>query len=371
MFRLRSDSRLQVFLNNTGSNPMPKYFQWMYLVWEMQSRILSLKLLDLTNPIIVICSSLLEWAIQRKSFLIYELERILEQEVEFDTKIKDSPIVLNPIDEMHPNRRWFQTIAMSFTGIFDVNFDKRDAEILKVIHGGKVSLVLDPFFALIMNASESSSRTNMMFSYNEAWQLTIRYILQRKDHLIDSKSPDIMVLKNDPLRFAFKVNSLHKDQLGKLVRSQLYLPAPRISNNSPLWKSPNFNKNAVGKKLPMTESAYQLFNNQPLNNPLRSYLPNQPANPTHTSMTQSDNRILNQNQFSYTSSTLPCPMTIQPEFNPRNKVLYSPLLSPSPQNRKCIQYQAIHPLAAGTPHNEEGESTKSSIQISKSTKKDF
>ena len=370
MFRLRSDSRLLIFLNNTGSNPMPKYFQWTYLVWEMQSRILSLKLLDLSNPIIVICSSLLEWAIQRKSFLIYELERILEQEVEFDTKMKDPPIVMNPIDEMHPNRRWFQTIAMSFAGIFDVNFDKRDAEILKIIHGGKVPLVLDPFFALIMNASESSSRTNLTFSYNEAWQLTIRYILQRKDHLIDSRSPDIMVLKNDPLRFAFKVNSLHKDQLGKLVRSQLYLPAPRISSN-PSWKTPNFNKNAVEKKLPMAEPTYQLFNSQPINNPLRSYLPNQSGNQTHTSMAQSDNRKRYQNQLSYTSSTLPRPMTIQPEYNPRYKVLYPSFLSPSPQSRKCIQYQATHPSAVDTPHNERTELTKGSTQISESTKKDF
>ena len=71
MFRLRHDSRLQIFLNATGPHPMPKYFQWTYLVWEMQTRILSLKLLDLSNPVIVICSSLLEWTIQRKSFLIY------------------------------------------------------------------------------------------------------------------------------------------------------------------------------------------------------------------------------------------------------------------------------------------------------------
>ena len=166
-----------------------------------------------------------------------------------------------------------------------------------------------------------------------------------------------MVLKNDPLRFAFKVNSLHKDQLGKLVRSQLYLPAPRISSN-PLWKTPNFNKNAVERKLPMAEPTYQLFNSQPINNPLRSYLPNQSGNQTHTSMAQSDNRKRYQNQLSYTSSTLPRPMTIQPEYNPRYKVLYPSFLSPTPQSRKCIQYQPIHPLAVDTPQNEKNELTK-------------
>ena len=362
MFRLRHDSRLQIFLNATGLHPMPKYFQWTYLVWEMQTRILSLKLLDLSNPIIVICSSLLEWTIQRKSFLIYELEKILEQEVEFDTKIKDSPILLNPIDEMNPNRRWFQTITMSFTGIFDANFDRRDAEILKVIQEGKASLMLDPFFALIMNASENRSRTNMMFSYNEAWQLTIRYIMQRKDHLIDSKSPEIIVLKNDPLRFAFKVNSLHKDQLGKLVRSQLYLPAPKIPNSYPIWRRPSFYKSAIGKKIPMVDSTYQLFNN-----PLRTHMSNQPITSTYTRSTRTDDKAPNRIQ-----SLSPCAATHRPRatqlpvFNPSRQVvttrLPGNLLTP-PQNSKPIEYQATDPLAADVHNRKESDLAKNPNQL--------
>ena len=176
MFKLKDNSRLRVFLDNTGHSQLPDSFPFPILFWEMQTRILTLNLLDHANPLIVICSSLLEWAIERRAFQTCELGQILRQEVESVDKAKGLSMNACTMGETDTNQDSKQDNNMNFTGIFDTEFHTRDTEIKRLIHIGNFSFLLSPIFALIINADECGSRTNMFFSYDEAWKLAMRYI---------------------------------------------------------------------------------------------------------------------------------------------------------------------------------------------------
>ena len=250
MFKLKDNSRLRVFLDNTGHNQLPNSFPFPILSWEMQTRILTLNLLDHTNPYIVICSAFLEWAIERRAFLICELDQILKQEIEPVGKEKGSSMETNTMGETITNQGLNQDNNMAFTGIFDTEFHTRDTETKRLIYIGKFSFLLSPIFALIINADECGSRTNMLFSYDEAWKLALRYIHQRREHIVDHKNQNIIILKNDLLRLAFRVNSLHISQLGRLIRSQLYHPTLNESDNTLLRRAPLYNRGIIGRRFP-------------------------------------------------------------------------------------------------------------------------
>ena len=236
MFKFKDNSRVKVFLKNTGTSFIPESFCWTHLVWEMQNRILQENLLDVSNPAIVLCSQLLEWAIEKKAFLIYELDNILKKEVEPQVEALNPPIVINPIDIQYPNLRWFNTINL--TGLFDAEFQKKDDEILAHIYYDSNRFTLDPYFASITNSNSlNTQKLRTHFSYNEAMNLTTRYIYQRQNHLLDKRNPDILIIKDDPLRFAFRVNSVHRTQLEKLVRSQLS-PVTPFKTSPSCWDFP-------------------------------------------------------------------------------------------------------------------------------------
>ena len=61
----------------------------------------------------------------------------------------------------------------------------------------------------------------MIFSYEEVTQLLSKYILSRKDDILDPRNISLALEANDPNGMAFGVRAFHRCQINDLLKQQL------------------------------------------------------------------------------------------------------------------------------------------------------
>ena len=171
------------------------------------------RMFDYRNPSVILCTTELEQALDRKALHVAEVRNVIMDQIEEEDSLKIYGST-NMIPESRgnlqlENPRHARTMCVA----------------TNIITHEDAKFRLKPLFLVVVQSIEGMDQRQTIFKYKEIAQLLSRYILSKKDIFFDYRNVKVAIVKGDPLGDAFGVSAFHKCQFNTLLRSQL-IPIP-------------------------------------------------------------------------------------------------------------------------------------------------
>lgn len=190
------------------------------------------RLFDPANPMIVICDTFMEEALQVKAFHITDLKRIISRQL-FRIPDRHNTYFLHdgceiPIKDFDDNiatyalPAWGNPIATAVLARQTMT-NKFDILALYEISQNLRDTLEEPC---------NIHRKQRYFPYGEIVNMFSYYIHENKYKLFDPRNPLVAIVKDDPLGEALEVKAFHQKQAISLLRHQLTLKTYKHRNDS-------------------------------------------------------------------------------------------------------------------------------------------
>ena len=201
--RFRPQAKLKSFLVQKTGADKELYFLKDLLIM-LKEVIRKEGLYDPGNPSVIICSSELETALERKALHVSQIrELVLDQVVSIDGDLeRDTEQTLQ--DPTIPPR------TLRTASITTSYYTKKKAEFF-----------LKADFLKAIRTVSGADQTKIIFTYDEIMKLLSKYILQKKDKLFDHRNPELAIVKDDPIGIIFGVQAFHRSQTSDFVKEQI------------------------------------------------------------------------------------------------------------------------------------------------------
>lgn len=235
VIRTQNQKLLTDYYTFKPSSPLHKFLQQKLTVirnfYTLRELLIILKriirdelLYDQQNPSIILCSPLLEKALNMKALHVCEMPELvinqlycLTTELQKDCHIhlqKNPQLKIEDSDEERSDER-------KKTYLENVNEKIRfTSEIFK-----------DPNAKFKMSTKLHNvlcnKREKQIFTYHEVTALLSKYIISKKEIFFDLRNIKIALIAYDPLAHAFEVKAFHRTQITNMLRNHLIL----VKNN--------------------------------------------------------------------------------------------------------------------------------------------
>jgi len=185
LIEFKKDSKLKDFLFLKSGNKEDS-FTFKQILKTLKDVVLTEELFDLRNPSVILCSSELEEALDRKALHVTEVRDLVISQVENSEEI-NYPEIIHKKSLVSPVKR--------FLGNLDTKFG------------------LQPDFLQVVKSVEGADQTKSTFSVTEVLKLLSKYIISKRTTIVDPRNLKLALVENDPLGKAFKVAAFHRCQV--------------------------------------------------------------------------------------------------------------------------------------------------------------
>ena len=215
LVKFKKDSPLEQFLlTKTGDTNKT----CMEILTILKDTIKAEELYDARNPSIIFCSQELEKIFNCKALhlrdlmksVLHQIEETSRKEVilhwnrlRVNREVKNPKIIIgngggifySSSNESHKTRRFFGSLNLKFG--------------------------VQPGFCSVLRSVEGADKMQTEFSMSEILQLFSKYMISKKDTILDQRNVTVAMVENDPLGKAFKVAGCHRSQARALLDQQL------------------------------------------------------------------------------------------------------------------------------------------------------
>ena len=200
IYQFNPRSRLKGFLIQKTKSRKTHY-SLREILMDLKTIIREEKMFDESNPSIIICSSELERALGVRALHVAEIRDIVLSQL---TRASDKTCGKSLIQ--------IERNSKSPANISRINtFLKNKYE----------KFAIRPNLLKVLRLVPGTDNNKIIFSYEEVTQILSKYILSRKDDILDPKNISVALVSNDPIGRAFGVRAFHRCQITDLLRKQL------------------------------------------------------------------------------------------------------------------------------------------------------
>lgn len=201
------ESLLRQYVISKLSN-VPKVFPFNELICVIQNLIFNEKLYDPQNPAIIMCDSLLEFVLNKKTIYFRDLPLVLTQHV---IPLFTQLVLQNCVTPVHNQFKNHVTIPFQVNNTALINITPKTHERFKI--SSQLRSVLSQAAGFDVNET--------VFSFEYLHHFLWQYLLLKFATFVDPRDPSIYVIDNDPLSYIFKVKAFHCCQINFLLTKQL------------------------------------------------------------------------------------------------------------------------------------------------------
>lgn len=207
-YKFKSGSPLQTYLQ---SKLPEKYnqttFTLVHLLTDLRNILRKEVLYDTLNPAIILCDSDLESALECKGLHVTEVrERVLKHII----------CVKHPENKNNNTSKKRPYSETSDSSTMNTNKKKKLTETCEN------NFTLSPLLKEALTTVPFFPCDQPTFKYDEICDYVSRYILHKKENLLDPRNIKLCIVKNDPLGKAFNVNAFHRLQVTCLLKRNIF-----------------------------------------------------------------------------------------------------------------------------------------------------
>jgi hypothetical protein len=202
LYTFKPDSTLHPYLQNIIPGQYNQNaFTLVTLVTDFKNIIKKKNLFDVKNPAIILCDPDLESALNINGFHIKDIQKCLLNQLICVTPITPHQCPLVEKRKM---------------------FESQENVVPKIVtHIPNKYYILSPLFKSALSTVPFFPHNLQCFTLNEIYNYVSRYIIFKKNQLLDPRNITLAVVKNDPLGKAFNVNAFDRCQAVKLIKRNI------------------------------------------------------------------------------------------------------------------------------------------------------
>ena len=185
-FTFKDGAPLKRFIQQATSST-EESFTLREILNTLKEVITTQKLYDETNPSIIICSEELEAVLDRKALHVNQIRELIMAQLTPDNRPPHEPNGSEPITSPRYEPHY----------------------------------VLKPALRRVFESMETFNREQTVFRYGEITALLSTYILNNRHLLIDIRNISVLMIQDDPLGEALRVNTLHRSQINALLKTAI------------------------------------------------------------------------------------------------------------------------------------------------------
>ena len=185
-FTFKDGAPLKRFIQQATSST-EESFTLREILNTLKEVITTQKLYDETNPSIIICSEELEAVLDRKALHVNQIRELIMAQLTPDNRPPHEPNGSEPITSPRYEPHY----------------------------------VLKPALRRVFESMETFNQEQTVFRYGEITALLSTYILNNRHLLIDIRNISVLMIQDDPLGEALRVNTLHRSQINALLKTAI------------------------------------------------------------------------------------------------------------------------------------------------------
>ena len=200
IYQFNPRSRLEGFLIQKTKSRKTHY-SLREILMDLKIIIREEKMFDESNPSIIICSTELERALGVRALHVAEIRDIVLSQL---TRVSDKTCGK---DLIQVEKNSGSPVNISRTNTFLKNKYEKFA--------------IRPNLLKVLRLVPGTDDSKIIFSYEEVTQILSKYILSRKDDILDPRNISLALVSDDPIGRAFGVRAFHRCQITDLLKKQL------------------------------------------------------------------------------------------------------------------------------------------------------
>ena len=206
LVEFKKGSALEQFLIRKSENEI-KTFTFQQILISLKNIVKSEELYDPRNLSIILCSEELEVVFNRKVIHLSELRELVLSQIANAVEIA-----------LHINRLQ----RCCGTKLPKININKDHLTQTRRFFGDpNTRFGVQPTFLSVLRNVKDVDKTKTEFKISEIRLLLSKYIISKRETIVDQRNVKIAIVKNDPLGQAFKVTAFHRCQVMALIDQQL------------------------------------------------------------------------------------------------------------------------------------------------------
>ena len=217
LVKFKKDSTLEQFLLQKTGDTNKTFMQILNVLKNIMK---SEELYDPRNPSIIFCSQELEKIFNCKALHLSDLRKLVLHQIEERSR-KEVILHWNRLrvdrEVKHP-----KIIIVNGGGIFYSSSNESHLNKTRIFFGSlNLKFGVQPEFSSVLRSVEGADKTQTEFSMSEILQLFSKYMISKKDNILDPRNLTVAMVEDDPLGKAFKVGGFHRSQTRALLDQQL------------------------------------------------------------------------------------------------------------------------------------------------------
>ena len=217
LVKFKKDSTLEQFLLQKTGDTNKTFMEILNILKNIMK---TQQLYDPRNPSIVFCSEQLEKIFNCKALHLTDLRKLVLHQIEEKSR---QEVILHwnrlrgKREVKHP-----KIIVVNGAGIFYSSSNETHLNKTRRFFGSlNLKFGVQPEFSSILKSVEGTDKTQTEFSMSEILQLFSKYMISKKDTILDQRNVTVAMVENDPLGKVFKVAGFHRSQARVLIDQQL------------------------------------------------------------------------------------------------------------------------------------------------------